>query len=209
MIDACVSRSDANAGLRASLNRYVIPKLGRKPVRETTEIDIRDVLRVVGRAKGKNRTAVLLLADIRQLFRWAEKRRRWRQLLVEGNPAELVDAKQVVQPEYDLANERDRVLSDEEVRVLQAALLKPQAAYDASPDKRNAIRPLNAETQLALWICCPPAAASASSRARVGRTSTSRPANGWSHARTRRRRRLNGWCSCPVSRFASFRRCMN
>ena len=69
MIDACVSRSDANAGLRASLNRYVIPKLGRKPVRETTEIDIRDVLRVVGRAKGKNRTAVLLLADIRQLFR--------------------------------------------------------------------------------------------------------------------------------------------
>jgi integrase len=162
MIDAWladgVSRSDANAGLRASFNKYVIPKLGRKPVRETTEIDIRDVLRVVGRAKGKNRTAVLLLADIRQLFRWAEKRRPWRQLLVEGNPAELVDAKQVVQPEYDLANERDRVLSDEEVRLLQAALLRPQAAYDASPDKRNAIRPLNAETQLALWImlstCC-------------------------------------------------------
>lgn len=162
MIDAWltdgVSRSDGNAGLRASFNRYVIPKLGKKSVRETTECDIRDVLRTVGRTKGRNRTAILLLADIRQLFRWAEKRRPWRQLLVQGNPAELVDAKQVVQPDYDLANERDRVLSAEEIRALQSAHLEAQAAYDTSPDKRIAVRPLNVETQLALWImlatCC-------------------------------------------------------
>ena len=40
--------------------------------------------------------AVVLLTDIRQLFRWAEKRKPWRQLLVEGNPTEPVAAKQVV-----------------------------------------------------------------------------------------------------------------
>lgn len=153
-----VSRSDGNAALRASFKKYVLPTLGKKAVREMTEIDIRDVLRTIGRTKGKNRTAVLLLADIRQMFRWAEKRRPWRQLLVEGNPAELVDVKQVVEPSYDLANERDRVLPAEEICALRDALFKVQAAYDASPDKRSAIRPLNAETQLALWImlstCC-------------------------------------------------------
>jgi len=153
-----VSRSDGNAALRASFKKYVLPTLGKKAVREMTEIDIRDVLRTIGRTKGKNRTAVLLLADIRQMFRWAEKRRPWRQLLVEGNPAELVDVKQVVEPSYDLANERDRVLCAEEICALRDALFKVQAAYDASPDKRSAIRPLNAETQLALWImlstCC-------------------------------------------------------
>lgn len=153
-----VSRSDGNAALRASFERHVIPKLGKRPVRETTEIDIRDALRAVGRTKGKNRTAVLLLADIRQMYRWAEKRRPWRQLLIEGNPAELVDIKQVVQADYDLANERDRVLSVEEIRALRDALMKVRDAYNASPDKRVAIRPLNAETRLALWImlstCC-------------------------------------------------------
>lgn len=153
-----VSRSDGNAALRASFNKYVVPRLGKKRVRETTEADIRDALRAVGRLKGKNRTAVLLLADIRQMFRWAEKRRPWRQLLVEGNPAELVDAKQVVQPDYDLANERDRVLSVEEIRALRDALSQSEAEYAASADKRVAARPLNTETQLALWImlstCC-------------------------------------------------------
>ena len=153
-----VSRSDGNAALRASFGKYITPRLGQKRVRETTEVDIRDALRAVGRLQGKNRTAVLLLADIRQMFRWAEKRRPWRQLLVEGNPAELVDAKQVVQANYDLANERDRVLSVEEIRALRDALSRIQAAYDTSADKRVAVRPLNTETQLAVWImlstCC-------------------------------------------------------
>lgn len=81
-----VSRSDGNAALRASFNKYVVPRLGDKRVRETSDADIREALRAVGRLKGKNRTAVLLLADIRQMFRWAEKRRPWRQLLVEETP---------------------------------------------------------------------------------------------------------------------------
>lgn len=153
-----VTRGDANVALRRSFENHVLPKLGKRPVRDVGETDIRDVLRAVGRTKGKNRTAVLLLADIRQLFRWAEKRRPWRQLLVEGNPAELVDAKQVVQPAYDLANERDRVLSANEIRALRDAFARTQVAYDSAADKRTAIRPLGAETRFAVWImlstCC-------------------------------------------------------
>ena len=153
-----VTRGDANVALRRSFENHVLPKLGKRPVRDVGETDIRDVLRAVGRTKGKNRTAVLLLADIRQLFRWAEKRKPWRQLLVEGNPAEMVDAKQVVQPAYDLANERDRVLSANEIRALRDAFARTQVAYDSAADKRTAIRPLGAQTRFAVWImlstCC-------------------------------------------------------
>lgn len=153
-----VARGDGNVALRRSFERHVFPKLGKTPVRAVTEIEIRDVLRGVGRVKGKNRTAVLLLADIRQLFRWAEKRKPWRQLLVEGNPAELVAAKQIVQPDYDLANERERVLSANEIQALRDVFARTQGIYDSADDKRTAIRPLNAETRLAAWImlatCC-------------------------------------------------------
>lgn len=153
-----VARGDGNVALRRSFEKHVFPKLGKTPVREVTETELRDVLRGVGRAKGKNRTAVLLLADIKQLFRWAEKRKPWRQLLVEGNPAELVDAKQIVQTDYDLANERERVLSATEIKVLRDVFTRTQGIYDNAGDKRTAIRPLNAETRLATWImlatCC-------------------------------------------------------
>lgn len=162
MIDAWltngVSRADANAALRRSLDKHVIPKLGSKPVREITEGDIRDLLRAIGRKNGLNRTAVLLLADLRQLFRWAEKRKPWRQLLVDGNPAELVEPKQVVRADYDLANERDRVLTQQEIRMLRDILFSTQAAYNNASNKREAPRPLAAETGLAIWImlstCC-------------------------------------------------------
>ena len=85
MIDAWladgVARSNANAELRKSLDRNVLPAIGEKPVRDVTESDLRDLLRGIGRIRGRNRTAVLLLADLRQLFRWAEKRKPWRSLL--------------------------------------------------------------------------------------------------------------------------------
>ena len=153
-----VARTDGNVALRRALDNHVLPKVGSKAVREVTEADIRDTLRAVGRTSGKNRTAVQLLADLRQLFRWAEKRKPWRQLLVEGNPAELVESKQIVQPDYDLANERERVLSLDEIRLLQRILANANIEYEAAPDKRTAIRPLAAETQLSLWImlstCC-------------------------------------------------------
>ncbi|MBK7515041.1 MAG: tyrosine-type recombinase/integrase [Betaproteobacteria bacterium] len=153
-----VTRADGNAELLRSFGKDVLPVIGAKPVREVTESDIRDLLRRVGRSRGRSRTAVLMLADLRQLFRWAEKRKPWRPLLVEGNPAELVEAKQVVQTDYDLANERDRILSRDEIRALRDSFTRARCIYESARDRRTAVRPLCMETQLAIWImlstCC-------------------------------------------------------
>lgn len=153
-----VARSNGNAALRRSFEKNVLPTIGEKPVRLVSEADIRDTLRKVGRVRGRSRTAVVQLADLRQLFRWAEKRKPWRPLLIEGNPAELVDAKQIVRADYDLANERDRVLSADEIRALQDIFSTMQTSYSDASDRRIATRPVVTETRLAIWImlstCC-------------------------------------------------------
>jgi integrase len=153
-----VSRRDGNEALRGRLERRVLRGLGAKPVRLIGEADLLEVLRSVGRKAGHNRTALALLADLRQLFRWAEKRRPWRQLLVDGNPADLVNPKQVVQPDYDMVGERDRVLSGEEIIELNTRLRQAWTEHSAAVDKRSGPRPLAVETELVLWImlstCC-------------------------------------------------------
>jgi integrase len=153
-----VTRSDGNAALRSGFDRHILGPLGALPIKSLTEEHIRTALRAIGREGGKNRSAVLLLTELKQLFRWAEKRKPWRQLLVEGNPADLVEAKQVVSTDYDLANERERTLSATEIQELRAALERGEAEYQTASNKRVAVRPLSKETQLALWImlstCC-------------------------------------------------------
>lgn len=153
-----VVRADGNKALRSAFDKHVLPKLGPKPVREVGEADLRDVLRAVGRRQEKSRMAVVLLTDIRQLFRWAEKRKPWRELLVDGNPAELVGAKEVVSANYDLSNQRDRVLSPAEIQNLQRLFAKLEEDYATAVNKRSAVRPVSRETQIAVWLmlstCC-------------------------------------------------------
>ncbi|HKW85419.1 MAG TPA: integrase, partial [Burkholderiaceae bacterium] len=68
-----VLRKDSNAALARSFEADVLPTLGAMPVRAVTEHDVRAVLRgLVGR--GVNRTAVEVHRNIKQMFRWAEKR---------------------------------------------------------------------------------------------------------------------------------------
>ena len=87
----------------------------------------------------------------RQMFKWADARQPWRALLVEGNPALLVDEKKLLDADY--TEERSRVLSpDEIIQLAQLIKLEEQQFADA-PDKRNASKPLNASTQCAIWIC--------------------------------------------------------
>ena len=109
-------------------------------------------LRKVGRERGRGRAAEVLLANLRQLFRWAEKRQPWRGLLVEGNPAELVELKQVVQASYSDAP-RDRILTPDEIRELRDIFTKMEADYEVAENRRSAPRPVQQETQLALWLC--------------------------------------------------------
>jgi len=132
----------------------VLPLIGATPVRAVEEGDVRAVLRgVIGR--GTYRMASRIYADMVQLFAWAEERKPWRALMVEGNPTKLVALAKLLPHGCDPDAERDRVLSADELRELQVKLANVEAAYAAAPPgtKYSVIRPLKNETQLALWIC--------------------------------------------------------
>jgi len=147
-----VARADSNAELRRSFNKDILPLIGEKPVRDVSEMDLREALRKVGRGRECGRAAEVLLSDLRQLFRWAEKRQPWRGLLVEGNPAELVDLKQIVQPDYN-TDPRERILLPEELQELRSIFAQIESTYAIAQDRRTAVRPVRRETQIALWLC--------------------------------------------------------
>jgi integrase len=147
-----VMRKDGNAELRRVFEKDVLPRIGERPIRAVVESDLRAVLEAVV-ARGANRLAVTLSRDLKQVFRWAEQRQPWRRLLLDGNPAALVRIETVVSPDYDLSNVRDRVLSADEVRELRDIFVLMQRRYEEVAYKRNAARPVQAETQHALWIC--------------------------------------------------------
>ncbi|RBA23370.1 tyrosine-type recombinase/integrase [Herminiimonas fonticola] len=133
-------RKDKGAELRRLFARDVLPKIGTKALKSLTEKDIRSILEgVVNR--GSNRMAVMLLSDLKQMFRWAEKRRPWKKL-IDDNPVEHLEAKRITSEDYDGA-ERTRTLSADEIKELAAKL------PDASLLKR---------TEICMWImlssCC-------------------------------------------------------
>ena len=145
-----VNRKDGNAALKRQMDKDALPDLGTIELRRLSESDIRKVYRKVIE-RGVERTAVDLANSIGQMMRWADKRRPWRSLLVDGNPAELVDVKKLLS--HDYTEERDRVLSATEIRELRDAFIKTREAYDDAPHKYAVERPVIAETQCALWIC--------------------------------------------------------
>ena len=87
------------------------------------------------------------------MFGWAQKRQPWRTLLIDGNPAELVEISKLVPIDYQ--EERTRILSSSELQELHHRFQKMTADYAALPagEKYDGIRPLKPESQLALWIC--------------------------------------------------------
>jgi integrase len=145
-----VSRSDGNKGILQAFNKHAIPKLGGIEIRHITEHHLRDIYRALI-AEGKTPTAVELSKDIGQMFRWAEKRKPWRALLVEGNPAELVEINKLVPADY--VKERDRQLSIEEIARLKAIFDGTELAYKDSKRKYGTERPLPKTAQIAIWIC--------------------------------------------------------
>lgn len=147
-----VSRMDGNRRLRQMFERDVLPSIGSKPVRELTDTDLVKLLRLVGRTRGKARTAEDMLAAIRQMFGWACKRQPWRSLLVDGNPADLVELRHVV-PQGYVTVIRDRTLCAEEIRELRDVFAAIETAYETAADRRASVRPILRETQLALWTC--------------------------------------------------------
>ena len=164
-----VRRQDDNAGLRRSFDADVLPSIGKRPIRELTEHDVRAVLRAIV-ARGANRTAVIVRNNLAQLFAWAEKRQPWRKLLVDGNPIDLIEIEKIVSPDFDLDYQRERILPDDEIRELRDIFRQMRVNYDNAPNKRVCVQPVEETTQLAMWIML-------STLCRVGETSMAR----WEH----------------------------
>jgi integrase len=147
-----VSRADNNAELRRMFEKDILPDCGQIEVKQLTDSHLREALRKIGLIRNRARTAERMLTDLRQLFRWAEKRKPWRALLIEGNPAALVDLKLVVQKNYT-PTVRDRVLSSHEIRELRDVFVNMKSSYEEAADRRVAARPVAIETQIAMWLC--------------------------------------------------------
>lgn len=147
-----VSRQDGNAELRRSFTKDVLPLIGKKPLRDLTEKDLLAVLRSI-KARGLNRTVVIRNNDIGQMLRWAEKRKPWRGLMADGNPADLVEVNKLL--DHDYQEQRDRLLSPDEIRELHDIFTRLEHNYDALPagQKYSGIRPVNRRVQCAVWIC--------------------------------------------------------
>ena len=145
-----VNRSDGNKYITQSFGKHAIPVLGNIEVRHLTENHLRDVYRAII-AAGKTATAVELSKDIGQMLRWAEKRKPWRALLIDGNPTELVVIKQLVPNDY--TKERKRQLSIEEIIKLQTIFDTTAQNYADAAQKIGTERPLKKEAQIALWLC--------------------------------------------------------
>ena len=147
-----VARQDGNAELRRSFKKDVLPHIGKKPLRNLTEKDLLSVLRSV-KARGLNRTVVIRSKDIGQMLRWGEKRKPWRSLMADGNPADLIDVSKLLDHDYE--EQRDRLLSPDEIRELRDIFEHLERDYDALPvgQKYSGIRPVNVRVQCAMWIC--------------------------------------------------------
>lgn len=144
-----VNRTDGNEMIVRTFKNHATPTLGKIALRELSESHLLKTLRAVFE-QGKNRTAIMLHDDIRQMLRWAEKRKPYRALMLDGNPAELVDIEKLTPKDYE--EERDRVLSLNEIRRLHDIFNESELAYQEAANKYSVDRPTKKETQIALWI---------------------------------------------------------
>lgn len=145
-----VARKDGNSELKRLFSKDVLPEVGTIELRKLTADHLLALLRKM-RARGVIRQVVLAFGDISQMLHWGEKRQPWRGLLIDGNPADLVDIDRLLPADYE--PERDRVLSPAEIRELATIFAQMDDDYANAPDKRKAGRPVDPKTRVALWIC--------------------------------------------------------
>lgn len=107
-----VGRKDGGEWVRQSFERRVFPKLGDVPAEDVSRSDLMVILDDA-KAAGHLRTANVLLTDLSQMFRFAAERE-----IVQRNPLEGIKRASVGGND----TERDRVLSDAELRALWAAV---------------------------------------------------------------------------------------
>lgn len=145
-----VKRADDNQYIIRSFTKHALPTIGEIYLRNLSENHLRDMYRaVIG--SGKQPTAVELSKDIKQMLKWGEQRKPWRALMIDGNPANLVDVDKLLSSDY--TKERDRILSEDEIKKLNAVFTRIADEYEQSETKYGVERPLKKEVQIAMWIC--------------------------------------------------------
>lgn len=131
-------RKDGGAELARSFNKDVLPSIGGIVLKELQESHVRALLKPVV-AQGKNRKAVVILNNLKQMFKWAGGRRPWK-LLVDDPTASLKPGDVTAQGYEE--TERDRTLSEDEIKELVLKL--PNAG-------------LQKHIEIAIWLvlaCC-------------------------------------------------------
>lgn len=128
-----INRKDGGAEVRRMFEKDVLPFLGKMPVDEVKKGHITEVTDTM-LARGVNRAAKIAFSLMRQMFRFAVDRD-----LIEYDPTASIRKAKIGGKDV----ERDRVLSEEEIRTL--AKLTPEAGLLPS-------------TEAAIWIalstCC-------------------------------------------------------
>jgi len=115
-------RKDGGEWVKQAFERRVFPKLGNVHAEEVKRADLLAILDDA-KADGRRRTANVLLADLRQMFRFAAERE-----IVQRNPLEGIKRASIGGKD----TERDRVLSDDELcslwRAVPQARMAPRSA---------------------------------------------------------------------------------
>jgi len=122
-----IGRKDGGQYVREQFDRRVFATLGEIAVIDVRKADILAILDAV-KSEGKLRTANMLLADLKQMFRFAAERE-----IIEHSPIELISKRKVGGKDI----KRDRVLSSDEL----AALVKQLPTAN-----------LSRRTVLGLWL---------------------------------------------------------
>jgi len=122
-----IGRKDGGLYVREQFERRVFDKLGDVAVIEVSKADILEILDAV-KAEGKLRTANILLAELKQMFRFAAERE-----IIQHSPIALISKRKVGGKDI----KRDRVLSNDEL----VALVKQLPTAN-----------LNRRTVLGIWL---------------------------------------------------------
>ena len=145
-----VARADGNQYIKQSFSKHALSNLGHIPLAELSENHLINLYREVC-AKGIDTTCFELSKDIAQMLSWAIKRKPWRGLMVDGNPADLVDIYKILRS--DFTKVRERTLSIEEIILLRDKQAGTAQSYSQASQKYGVERPLKKEVDLAMWIC--------------------------------------------------------
>ena len=103
-----IGRKDGGQYVREQFERRVFATLGDIAIADVSKADILAILDTV-KAEGKLRTANILLAELKQMFRFAAERE-----IIEYSPVESINKKKVGGKDI----KRDRVLSNDELATL-------------------------------------------------------------------------------------------